>query len=46
MSATVPQDHLVPHTSNLPANEGDTVNLFVREYRRHVARGASPASPC
>ncbi|XUL92217.1 alpha/beta fold hydrolase [Streptomyces galilaeus] len=43
MSATVPQDHLVPHTSNLPANEGDTVNLFVREY--DGTQGSQPREP-
>ncbi|TXS48602.1 alpha/beta hydrolase [Streptomyces sp. uw30] len=32
--ATVPppKDHLVPHVSKIPANYGDTVQLFVREY--------------
>ncbi|MEU2336091.1 alpha/beta fold hydrolase [Streptomyces sp. NPDC006654] len=32
MTAPTYKDYAVPHVSNLPANEGDTVNLFVREY--------------
>ncbi|MFD4601651.1 alpha/beta fold hydrolase [Streptomyces sp. NPDC058464] len=32
MTAVTPQDHLVQHISKIPANEGESVNLFVREY--------------
>lgn len=31
-TAPTAQDHLVPHTSKIPANYGESVQLFVREY--------------
>jgi len=43
MSATAPTDHLVGHVSKIPANEGDTVNLFVREY--DGTQGNQPREP-
>ncbi|MFD9390742.1 alpha/beta fold hydrolase [Streptomyces sp. NPDC060000] len=43
MSVPAPVDHLVPHISTIPANEGDTVNLFVREY--DGTHGNQPRSP-
>ncbi|MEU9344196.1 alpha/beta fold hydrolase [Streptomyces sp. NPDC048278] len=43
MPAPTPQDHLVPHISSIPANEGDSVKLFVREY--NGTQGNQPRSP-
>ena len=37
------EDHLVPHTSTMPANEGDLVHLFVRE--RFAATNKSLGKP-
>ncbi|MER5429387.1 alpha/beta fold hydrolase [Streptomyces sp. NPDC002588] len=43
MPAPTAKDHLVPHISRIPANEGDEVNLFVREY--DGTQGHQPRSP-
>ncbi|MGW3094728.1 alpha/beta hydrolase [Streptomyces sp. NPDC001102] len=43
MSAITPVDHLVRHTSTIPANEGDSVDLFVREY--DGTQGNQPREP-
>ena len=34
MSHMNPVDHRVKHTSTIPANSGDEVELFVREYKK------------
>ncbi|MEW2044695.1 alpha/beta fold hydrolase [Streptomyces sp. NPDC005476] len=43
MPVPAPKDHLVPHISKIPANEGDAVKLFVREY--NGTQGNQPRSP-
>ncbi|MFJ8495149.1 hypothetical protein ACIRBZ_43495 [Streptomyces sp. NPDC094038] len=43
MPAPTAQDHLVPHISSIPADEGDSVELFVRE--DNGTQGNQPRSP-
>jgi pimeloyl-ACP methyl ester carboxylesterase len=43
MAGLTHKDYSVPHVSKLPANEGDTVNLFVREY--DGTQGNQPREP-
>lgn len=41
-SGLTPTDHVVPHVSTVPANAGQTVGLFVREYCKPHTPGAPP----
>ncbi|MER6382860.1 alpha/beta fold hydrolase [Streptomyces sp. NPDC001250] len=42
MSALVTADYHVPHTSTIPANKGESVTLFVREYRKNNVPDTKP----